>query len=490
MASCNVNPNINPIRHDGSHRDPVAMSAREPLNLDPADESATSVFGSSEFNFEPLPATIGRYRVIDLLGEGATSEVFLAEDDFHQQKVAIKRARAATQANTLDNHYRGHFFAAEAALVGRLQHPNVVQIYDAVADIAQPYLVMEHVPGDTLRRYCQPDTLLSLQQIVEIGFKCAMALDYVARRGLIHRDVKPANVLVELDEAGGLRNIKLTDFGSVFDSRSDRTQVFRVGSLAYMSPEQLDGGPQQVQTDMYGLAAVLYHLATGRPPFDAVSQIALMNQIYHADPPTLGSLRQAVPPRLEALVHKALSKSPKDRPATWQAFADELALLVSNREVPVARDQDVLDSERFGFLRGLEFFAHFGDIELWEVVHRGSWQRHAHGDALYRKGDTGNSFHIIASGRIDVYRDGVRVACLGSGASVGEMAYLAPSEEMRVHRADVLVAETATTLSFTPATLEMLSPVTRNAFDRAFIQVLVRRLHAAHEALAHPRRIM
>ena len=466
------------------------MSAPEPLNLDPADESATSVFGSSEFNFEPLPATIGRYRVLDLLGEGATSEVFLAEDDFHQKKVAIKRARAATQANTLDNHYRGHFFAAEAALVGRLQHPNVVQIFDAVADIAQPYLVMEHVPGDTLRRYCQPDALLSLQQIVEIGFKCAMALDYVARRGLIHRDVKPANVLVELDEAGGLRNIKLTDFGSVFDSRSDRTQVFRVGSLAYMSPEQLDGGPQQVQTDMYSLAAVLYHLATGRPPFDAVSQIALMNQIYHADPPTLGSLRQAVPPRLEALVHKALSKSPKDRPATWQAFADELALLVTNREVPVAREQDVLDSERFGFLRGLDFFANFGDIELWEVVHRGSWQRHAHGDALYRKGDTGNSFHIIASGRIDVYRDGVRVACLGSGASVGEMAYLAPSADMRVHRADVLVAETATTLSFTPATLEILSPVTRNAFDRAFIQVLVRRLHAAHEALAHPRRIL
>ena len=466
------------------------MSAPEPLNLDPADESATSVFGSSEFNFEPLPATIGRYRVLDLLGEGATSEVFLAEDDFHQKKVAIKRARAATQANTLDNHYRGHFFAAEAALVGRLQHPNVVQIFDAVADIAQPYLVMEHVPGDTLRRYCQPDALLSLQQIVEIGFKCAMALDYVARRGLIHRDVKPANVLVELDEAGGLRNIKLTDFGSVFDSRSDRTQVFRVGSLAYMSPEQLDGGPQQVQTDMYSLAAVLYHLATGRPPFDAVSQIALMNQIYHADPPTLGSLRQAVPPRLDALVHKALSKSPKDRPATWQAFADELALLVTNREVPVAREQDVLDSERFGFLRGLDFFANFGDIELWEVVHRGSWQRHAHGDALYRKGDTGNSFHIIASGRIDVYRDGVRVACLGSGASVGEMAYLAPSADMRVHRADVLVAETATTLSFTPATLEILSPVTRNAFDRAFIQVLVRRLHAAHEALAHPRRIL
>ncbi len=467
------------------------MSARDPSSLAPVEPPASVADEPDDFDIdEPLPATIGRYRVIDLLGEGATSEVFLAEDDFHQRKVAIKRARPATQANTLDNHYRRHFFAAEAALVGKLQHPNVVQIFDAVDDIAQPYLVMEHVPGDTLRRFCQPDALLSLQQIVEIGFKCAMALDYVARRGLIHRDVKPANVLVEIDAAGGLLSTKLTDFGSVFDSHSDRTQVFRVGSLAYMSPEQLDGGPQQVQTDMYGLGAVLYHLVGGRPPFDAISQIALINQIYHSDPPALGSLRQGVPERLQRLVHSALAKSPNDRPGTWRAFADELALLVSNREVPRAREQDVLDSERFSLLRGVEFFANFGDIEVWEVVHRGSWQRHAHGAALYRKGDTGNSFHIIASGRIDVYRDGVRVACLGSGASVGEMAYLAPSEDLRVHRADVLVAQTATTLSFNPTTLEMLSPVTRNAFDRAFIQVLVRRLHAAHEALAHPRRIL
>ena len=473
------------------------MSARQPIDpdthadpVDALDLRPPEVAEDEEEEDDPLPPMIGRYRVIARLGEGATSEVFLAEDDFRQQRVAVKQVRLATSANSLDNHYRVHFFAAEAALAGQLNHPNVVQIFDAVADPLRPYLVMEHVSGDTLRRYCQANALLSLQQIVEVGFKCAMALDYVARRGLIHRDVKPANILVELDQAGELVNVKLSDFGSVFDSRSERTQVFRVGSLAYMAPEQLDGGPLQVQTDMYALAAVLYHLVAGRPPFDAPTQAAVMNQIYHADPPPLAGLRHGVPARMQALLARAMAKDPAQRPDTWQAFADEWALLVVNREIPLASSQDVLDSERFSLLRPLDFFADFGDIELWEVVHRGVWQRHAHGDALYRKGDTGRSFHIVTKGRIDVYRDGVRVACLGAGHSVGEMAYLAPSDELRIHQADVLVAQTATTLAFTPDSLDRLSPGTRHGFDRAFIRVLVRRLHAAHEALAHPRRIL
>ena len=440
-----------------------------------------------------LPQRIGKYRVLARLGEGATSEVFLAEDDFHQTQVAIKRVRAASLGesleNQVENHYRAHFFAAEAALAGKLQHPNVVKILDAVDDPLQPYLVMEYVPGSTLRPYCRADQLLALELIVEIGFKCAMALAYVARRGLIHRDVKPANILATLSNEL-ITDIKITDFGSVFDHGSDRTQVFRVGSLAYMSPEQLDGSTLDTRADMYSLAAVLYHLIAGRPPFDAASQVALMHQIYHAQAPTLIGQRDGVPPRMDALLRQALSKQPADRPASWEAFAAAWSQLVASGEVPVGRLQDVLDSERFNLLRSLEFFNGFGDVERWEVVHRAQWQRHKYGDALYRKGQQGRTFHIIAQGRIDVYRDGVRVAQLGAGTSVGEMAYLAPSPDLRVHSADVIVAEPGTTIAFTPDSVELLSPVTRHLFDAAFIGVLVRRLHAAHEALAHPRRIL
>jgi len=439
-----------------------------------------------------LPSHIGPYRVLGQLGEGATSIVFRARDEFRGRDVAIKCVNAPTIATAGDStsaHYYGRFFAAEAALVGRLSHPNVVQIFDAVADPEQPYLVMEYVPGTTLRTHCSPDALLSLEQIVEIGFKCAMALGYVARQGLIHRDVKPANLLAVTDR-GQVVDVKVTDFGSVLQLDAERTQVQRVGSLAYISPEQLDGDALDCRADMYSLAAVLYHLIAGRPPFEGQTQAALLHQIVNEQPAALTGLREGVPASLDTLIRGALAKRPADRPADWESFAQGLSGLIARREIPRGRVQGVLDSERFNLLRSLEFFAGFGDVELWEVVHRARWQRLAFGHALYKRGQQGATFHVLAQGEVEVFREGRKVAQLGRGNTVGEMAYLAPSEELRTHRADVIVSTPCTTVSFTPETLGQLSPGTRHLFDGAFIKVLVRRLHAAHEQLDHPRRIL
>ena len=439
-----------------------------------------------------LPSHIGPYRVLGHLGEGATSEVFHARDEFRGRDVAIKCVRAPVAASAGGSggaHFYERFFAAEAALVGRLSHPNVVQIFDAVADPVQPHLVMEYVPGTTLRSFCQPDALLSLEQIVEIGFKCAMALGYVYRLGLIHRDVKPANLLAVMD-GDQVIDVKITDFGSVLQLDAERTQIHRVGSLAYMSPEQLDGSSLDCGADIYSLAAVLYHLVAGRPPFEGPTQPALMHQVFNEAPTSLMGLRSGVPPALDALILSALAKAPADRPADWEAFAQGLSGLVARHEVPRGRVQGVLDSERFTLLRALEFFADFGDVELWEVVHRAKWQRFAFGHALFKNGQSGGSFHILAQGEVEVFRDGRKVAQLGRGTSVGEMAYLAPSEDLRTHRADVIVSTPATTVSFMPDSMSQLSPGTRHRFDDAFIKVLVRRLHAAHERLDHPRRIL
>ncbi len=436
-----------------------------------------------------LPSLIGKYRVLKRLGEGATAEVFLCHDEFKGIDVAIKRVRANVTGDAMDGRYSERFFAAEAALVGRLNHPNVVQIFDAVADPVAPYLVMEYVAGSTLRPYCRADQLLALEQIVEIGFKCAMALGYFYRQGLIHRDVKPANLLVSLRQ-GAITDVKISDFGSVLNLAADTTQIYRVGSLAYMSPEQLDGGTLDARADMYSLGAVLYHLIAGRPPFDAQVQSAMMNQIYHVQPASLASLRDGVSPALNAMIQRALAKNPDDRYANWEAFAQALSGLITNQQVPRGQLQGVLDSERFNLLRTLDFFASFGDVELWEVVHRAKWQRFGFGHALYRKGEEGNSFHILAQGEVEVFRDGKKVAQLGAGTSVGEMAYLAPSPELKRHSTDVIVTEPATTISFTPETLVQVSPGCKHLFDEAFIRVLVRRLHVAHEALAHPRRIL
>lgn len=436
-----------------------------------------------------LPAQIGKYRIKNKLGEGSTSEVFLAHDPFRDRDVAIKRVRTGALVDPRERHYQQRFFAAEAALVGQLHHPNVVQILDAVAEDEAPYLVMEYVPGVTLRRFCRADHLLPMAQIIEVGFKCAMALGYCFKQGLIHRDVKPANLLVTL-EGDQIQDVKVTDFGSVFNQGADHTQIFRVGSLAYMSPEQLDGDTLDCRADMYSLAAVLYHLIAGRPPFDAQQQPALMHQIYNASPPPLAKLREGVPEALQSLIERSLAKDRDQRPTNWDEFAQGLTALVTERQGARGSLQEVLDSERFTLLRSLDFFAGFGDVELWEVVHRATWQRHTYGQALYRKGEEGNSFHIVTQGQVEVYRDGKAVASLGAGSSVGEMAYLAPSPDLRVHSVDILVSQPATTVAFTPESMERLSLSTRHLFDKAFIGVLVKRLHAAHETIAHPRRIL
>jgi serine/threonine protein kinase len=439
---------------------------------------------------DQAPELIGKYRVIRPLGEGASSEVYLCRDDFNDRDVAVKRVRASALGDVVDGPVYARFFAAEAALVGRLQHPNVVQIFDAVPDPRAPYVVMEYVPGTTLRSFCRPDQLMPLELVVEVGFKCAMALGYVYRQGLIHRDVKPANILAITNAAGVVTDVKITDFGSVLNLSAESTQVHQVGSLAYMAPEQLDGQVPDCRADIYALGAVLYHLIAGRPTFDAPSQAALMNMIYHQPPVPLSALRQGVDPAVDAVVLKALSKDPKDRFANWDVFAQALSGLIAEHKVPRGQLQGVLDSERFNLLRSLDFFSNFGDVELWEVVHRAKWQRFAFGHALYRRGEEGRTFHIIAQGAVEVYRNAKRVALLGAGTSVGEMAYLAPSPELRRHSTDVVVTEPTTAVSFTPEAMQQLSPPCRHLFDEAFIRVLVRRLHAAHEALAHPRRIM
>jgi serine/threonine protein kinase len=333
--------------------------------------------------FPCLPERIGKYRIVRRLGEGTTAEVFLGHDEFHDRPVAVKRVRAAALADSVDGHVFARFFASEAALAGRLHHPNVVQIYDAVPDPIAPYVVMEYVPGTTLRAWCQPGHQLGLEQIVEVGFKCAMALGYCYRQGLVHRDVKPANILT-IDTSGTVTDVKVTDFGSALNLTSDATQVHRVGSLAYMSPEQLDGSELDARADIYSLGAVLYHLIAGRAPFEASNQASLMHQICHTDAPSLVGQRSGVTEALDRVVQRCLAKRADHRYPSWEALGEALSQLIALHHVPRGALQGVLDSERFTLLRQLEFFTQFGDVALWEVVHRARWQRFPVGHKLYR----------------------------------------------------------------------------------------------------------
>jgi eukaryotic-like serine/threonine-protein kinase len=184
-----------------------------------------------------MGAQIGRYEIKHKLGEGATSIVYLADDPQHKREVAIK----VIYPHVLKDRERGlmyrHLLMNEASLAGKLDHPSIVQIFEAVLADEQSYIVMEYVPGGTLEAFCSPEHLLPIETLVEIVFKCTRALQYAQQLGITHRDIKPANIL--LAQPGNVSgDIKISDFGAAISLDNERTQVSAVGSPAFMSPNR------------------------------------------------------------------------------------------------------------------------------------------------------------------------------------------------------------------------------------------------------------
>jgi len=205
-----------------------------------------------------VPGRIGKYPVLRELGRGATSVVYLCNDPFYSRNVAVKVVMPdAFQDADRGKLYR-KLFVTEASLAGKLQHPHICQIYDAVADDKLHYIVMEFVDGGTLERHGDAQDLLPIDRVVEIVFKCTRALDFAHKMGITHRDLKPANILYT-----GETDVKISDFGAALIASGDVTQVSAIGSPAYMSPEQVKEHALNHQTDIYSLGVVLYQLLAG-----------------------------------------------------------------------------------------------------------------------------------------------------------------------------------------------------------------------------------
>ncbi len=189
---------------------------------------------------------IGKYPVRRKLGEGATSEVYQCYDPFNDRDVAIKVSFPENFQDPERARLYKKLFLTEASLAGKLQHPHICQIYDAVAEEKLHYIVMEYVDGGTIEKYCRPEALLPVERTVEIIFKCTRALEFAQRLGITHRDLKPANILHT-----GETQVKITDFGAALIASGDTTQILAIGSPAYMSPEQVKEGELDHRTDIY-----------------------------------------------------------------------------------------------------------------------------------------------------------------------------------------------------------------------------------------------
>ena len=426
---------------------------------------------------------IGKYEIRGVLGTGATATVYLGFDPFSQREVAIKLIKPEVLKDRQRGSQYRRMLLNEASLAGRLQHPHIVQIHDAVVDEEHSYIVMDVVGGGTLEQYTQADRLLPVERVVEIIFKCSRALDYASQHGIIHRDIKPANILLTAPMAseGVTSDIRISDFGAALYTDSDSTQVSGVGSPAYMSPQQVQDLPVDQQTDIYALGVVMYQLLTGQLPFKAANHYAMVYQILNAEVSAPSLLRAAVPAALDAIVLRAMARDTAQRYARWGEFAQDLAQAFRDQRLQ-RRETTFPDSEKFETLRALPFFENFSAVELWEVVRFARWQALETETHVMHEGETGDCFCFLIEGEARVVKQGQLLNYLRVGECFGEMALIDNQRALR--GADVITSSAAKIIRIPEQALQQASDACRMHVYQAFLRVLSTRLNAANLRLA------
>jgi len=253
---------------------------------------------------------LGRYEIEKVIGKGAMATVYLGRDPAINRKVAIKTVALAKEFNSDELQDARLQFRREAESAGRLNHPNIIAIYDAGEDDDVSYLAMEYFEGASLLEHIVPDNLLPPKWVLELGARAAEALDYAHRQNVVHRDVKPANLMYH----AATDTLKLTDFGIARLTDNSRTKTgIILGTPSYMSPEQLSAAGVTGQSDLYSLGVTIYQLLTGSAPFRADSIPKLMDKIVNERHKPVCELRSDLPACIDAIVNKALAKKPADR---------------------------------------------------------------------------------------------------------------------------------------------------------------------------------
>ncbi len=259
-----------------------------------------------------------RYRLTERIGEGGMAEVYRGTDLRLGREVAVKilRPQYASDQKFLER------FLQEARAMASFSHPNIVNVYDVGREGRRYYIVMEYVPGTDLRHLIRQQAPLSVQQALEIARQIAAGVGAAHRKGIVHRDIKPGNVLITPSGEA-----KVADFGiarAMTDTQHLTEPGVVWGTTAYLSPEQIRGEPATPASDVYAIGVVLFEMLTGRTPFQGEDRVAIALQHLHEPPPKLNALNPRVPPSVERLVERMLSKDPAERFAN----ADDVANVI------------------------------------------------------------------------------------------------------------------------------------------------------------------
>lgn len=419
---------------------------------------------------------LGPYRLVKPIGQGAMGIVYLAHDPFHDRLVALKVAHLPGHRAPRERHtYRALFFN-EMRAAGILSHPNIVEVFDAGSDSERYYIAMEYIEGGrTLETWCRGGSLLPLERVAEVVLKCAQALDFAHRKGVIHRDVKPANVMVTHDG-----EVKLADFSVALltDSHIDDTQLLDpVGSPAYMSPEALCNEAVTAQSDLFSLGNLLYELLTGRLPFAAETIAGVTHKVLNQAAPPVAQWRSDVPEALEAVVRRALARDPVNRYASALEMAADLSMVFSGLHDPNATRAV---EGRVDVLKRLSFFESFRDAEIWELLRWAQWCEFETGTTIIAEGQADDAIYVLVEGKVEVTKHGRPIRELSPGECFGEIAYLSH----RKRSAAVVAQCPVSALRLNSRIISQASLGCQVQFQRVFIATLLDRLVKTTEDLA------
>ena len=286
----------------------------------------------------PRIAKLGRYEVVSELGKGAMGIVYLARDPVIGRMVAIKTIRVNAGGDEEDTQEFRERFVREAQTAGILSHPNIVTIHDIGEDpeTQVSFIAMEYIEGKNLKMLLGEKTRFPYDQVSEIVAEVAEALDYAHRKGIIHRDVKPANIIITTDG-----KVKITDFGIAKIASSNLTTTGQfLGTPNYMSPEQVSGSPVDGRSDLFSLGVVLYELLTSRKPFQGDNLTAISYKIVHEDHTPPADLSPEIPHEFNDIVGRAMAKDPWNRYQRGKDLA--LALYQLKAQLDERRSQEDL----------------------------------------------------------------------------------------------------------------------------------------------------
>jgi len=422
---------------------------------------------------EHTPAKIGKYDVIEVLGKGAMGVVYKGHDAYVDRFVAIKVATNA-DADEESGTMAKRMFVNEARSAGRLDHPNILKVYEAGEEQGLPYMVMEFINGgDTLRSYCKPDNLLPVKRVCELIRQAADALDYAHAKGVLHRDIKPANIMLT---DGGVA--KLGDFGIARRMGADQTQIVGwFGSPLYMSPEQAQDKDLSPQSDLFSLGSVFYEMLAGTPPFAAKGLSGLIQKVVSEDPPPLPGIRPEIGEPVWRIVKKMLAKDLALRYKTGREIVADLDKLIEQFE---RSPQLLSEAQKIEKMKELAFFAPFSSNELKEVARAASWRDYAAGETIFAEGVRERAFYVVAAGSVAVSINGTRIRDLDAGQCFGEMEYLADLGRT----ACVTANRDSTVVRVERDFKEWASLPTQVRLNRVFQDVLIERLQVTSKELA------